>query len=185
MAWASKPTSKLPRPAGASHPANEDLTCRSSPLRAKAALPRAIQNQGLKQGSGQGYYPAFMAYKKCIQVGYIGDIVLFDALNTNEGEGFDLETGIFNCSIPGLYVFSFSILTEDNPIINLVKNGDSIATVFRSYDGAYVFDTMSNQAVIRLEEGDHVYLQFEEYDQQSVYGDPYWKYSSFSGYLIA
>lgn len=127
---------------------------------------------------------AFSVYKTMEQVGNITDVLYFDSITTNVGSGYDPTNSVFTCGTAGMYVFSYTIITQDYPIVILGKNRDILATVFRSYDGAGLYDTISNQVVVQLAAGDQVYLMYMGYDQQSVYGDPYYKYTTFSGYQI-
>ncbi len=135
--------------------------------------------------SGQAVNSAFNVYKTVAQVGNMSDVLTFDSVTTNVGDNFDLTTGVFTCTSPGLYVFSFTIITQDYPIINLCKNQEILATVFRTFDGAGYYDTVGNQAVVQLDQNDQVFLMFLGYDMQEVYGDPYYKYTTFSGYQIS
>ena len=126
-----------------------------------------------------------MVYKTVEQVGNASDILLFDSVTTNAGNAFDVSTGIFTCPTAGMYVFSYTVTTADYPIVVLCRNEDILATVFRSFDGAGLYDTVSNQAVVQLAVGDQVGIIFMGYDSQSVYGDPYYHYTTFSGYMLS
>ena len=130
---------------------------------------------------------AFMAVKTSSQTGNIGDVVTFQEVPTNINNHFNPATNLFTCQFPGTYVFSFAfgVLTgsTNDIVIALVKNGNLvIAAHSRGVDNSD-FGHNSNLAIVNLETGDHVWLQFTYYDGRTIYGNSY-KYNTFSGYLL-
>ncbi|XP_038077229.1 complement C1q and tumor necrosis factor-related protein 9-like [Patiria miniata] len=96
------------------------------------------------------------------------------------GTSFDLETGTFTCSVPGTYVFTFSVLKHANSgevHIHLVKNDYKAIT---TYGQPSQRGQMSGSAVLVLKRGDTVYLTM----RGRVYGDSTYDYTSFSGFLL-
>ncbi|XP_038077525.1 complement C1q and tumor necrosis factor-related protein 9-like, partial [Patiria miniata] len=96
------------------------------------------------------------------------------------GTSFDLETGTFTCSVPGTYVFTFSVLkysTSDYLNIHLVKNNYKVIT---TYGISNQRGQLSGSAVLVLQRGDSVYLTMHGRAQ----GSSTFHYTSFSGFLL-
>ncbi|XP_038077232.1 complement C1q tumor necrosis factor-related protein 3-like [Patiria miniata] len=96
------------------------------------------------------------------------------------GTSFDLETGTFTCSVPGTYVFSFSVLKYSNSgslHIHLVKNSYWVIT---TYGESSQRGQLSGSAVLVLQRGDAVYLAM----YGRVHSDSTQHFSSFSGFLL-
>ncbi|XP_076139045.1 otolin 1b [Alosa pseudoharengus] len=85
--------------------------------------------------------------------------VRFDKVFYN-GEGhYDLATSKFNCTHPGVYVFAYHLTVRNRPLrAALVVNG---ARRLRSRDTLYGqdIDQASNMVLLRLAEGDQVWLE--------------------------
>ncbi|XP_038076518.1 complement C1q subcomponent subunit B-like, partial [Patiria miniata] len=95
------------------------------------------------------------------------------------GTSFDLETGTFTCSVPGTYVFTFSVLkysTGGYLYIHLVKNNYKVIT---TYDTSNQLGQLSGSAVMVLQRGDSVYLTMSG----RAHSTPNYHYTSFSGFL--
>ncbi|XP_038076201.1 complement C1q subcomponent subunit B-like [Patiria miniata] len=96
------------------------------------------------------------------------------------GTSFDLETGTFNCSVPGTYVFTFSVLKYSNSgslYIYLVKNDYKVIT---THGTSNQLGQLSGSAVMVLQRGDTVYLNMYGRAQSSST----YHYTSFSGFLL-
>ncbi|XP_038078913.1 collagen alpha-1(X) chain-like [Patiria miniata] len=96
------------------------------------------------------------------------------------GTSFDLETGTFTCSVPGTYVFTFSVLKYSNGgslYIHLVKNNSKVIS---TYGTSNQRGQLSGSAVLVLQRGDTVYVTMYGKAQ----GDPTYHYTSFSGFLL-
>ncbi|XP_038079115.1 complement C1q subcomponent subunit B-like [Patiria miniata] len=96
------------------------------------------------------------------------------------GTSFDLETGTFTCSVPGTYVFTFSVLKYNNNgnlRIHLVKNNYKVIT---TYGETGQRGQLSGSAVLVLQRGDTVYLTMNG----RAYSDSTYHYTSFSGFLL-
>ncbi|XP_038079091.1 collagen alpha-1(X) chain-like [Patiria miniata] len=96
------------------------------------------------------------------------------------GTTFDLETGTFTCSVPGTYVFMFSVLKNSNSgsfNIHLVKNNHKVIS---TYGQANQRGQLSGSAVLVLQRGDTVHVTM----YGRAYSDSTYKYTSFSGFLL-
>ena len=86
------------------------------------------------------------------------DDLPFEVVHTNVGDDFSATTGRFTCEIPGLYQFSYNIMTYGGAqAVQLVKNNVRINSVYRDTQDS--FDMVSNAAVLHLAAGDQVWLQ--------------------------
>ncbi|XP_069110964.1 complement C1q tumor necrosis factor-related protein 5-like [Argopecten irradians] len=97
---------------------------------------------------------------------------------TNQGGYYDNSTGKFLAPFSGLYMFSaslFNVYAGKKLDTDIVKNGVHTVNVYCS---AWLGDSAcSASLVIRLEEGDHVWL--EDVSGQMVHKD-----STFTGILL-
>ncbi|XP_038076906.1 complement C1q subcomponent subunit B-like [Patiria miniata] len=74
------------------------------------------------------------------------------------GTSFDLETGTFACSVPGTYVFTFTVLKYGNSgdlYIHLVKNDYKVIS---TYGVTSQRGQLSGSVVMVLQRGDTVYV---------------------------
>ncbi|KAK3590579.1 hypothetical protein CHS0354_039711 [Potamilus streckersoni] len=109
----------------------------------------------------------------------LNEIVHFDTILHNEGNGFNKQTGMFTCPVPGIYFFVLSVLTSRGSSIgvSIIVDGEIKA---RSYaDGSIAYDQGSISTMVRCEAGHNVWTSV--YFGSSIYGD---YYSSFSGFLL-
>ena len=92
------------------------------------------------------------------------------------GTNISLETGTFTCSIPGTYVFMFSLTKYPGKLLEvyLKKNAGYFAYVISSRSDEW--EQVSSSALVVLQDEDEVYLQ--------VYGKVYPNYGTFSGFLL-
>ena len=141
--------------------------------------------KGEPGSAGRSRKSAFMAIKTSSQTGDIGEVLTFHEVVTNLNNDFSLATNVFTCFIPGTYSFtlSLSVPINKNPVIRLVKNGDPIVSTYTRTNDEYAVS--SNSAIVNLDEGDHVWLQFKH---NSVRGNTISStaigQTTFSGFLI-
>ena len=130
--------------------------------------------------------PAFTVTKLAPQSAKNGDILTFDQAETNLGSHFSFISNKFTCEIPGTYVFMFTIATNrlgQDPGIDLVKDGARIVRA-HTRNAAADFQQSSQAAVLQLEVGNQVWLQWiESFPAFEVWSDQY-KYVSFTGFLL-
>ncbi|XP_022110947.1 collagen alpha-1(X) chain-like [Acanthaster planci] len=96
------------------------------------------------------------------------------------GTVFDLATGTFTCSVPGTYVFTFSVgkYSPSNLYVHLRKNDDQVVSGASTDHSPN--EQVSGSAVLVLQRGDSVYLTFNG----RAYTGSNRHYTSFSGFLI-
>ncbi|XP_017281787.1 caprin-2 isoform X2 [Kryptolebias marmoratus] len=114
--------------------------------------------------------------------GNLDQPIVFDQLHCNLGEMYDTHIGRFTCPVNGTYIFTFHILklAVNIPLyVNLMCNEEVMVSAYAN-DGAPDHETASNQAILPLFQGDHVWLRLH---RGAIYGST-WKYSTFSGFLL-
>jgi len=83
----------------------------------------------------------------------------FNNVIFSEGPDYDRTTGTFRCVIPGVYVFSVTLLSYPNKYVEavIVRNGNTLAYMYAYNDNHY--GSGSNMAIVRLETGDRVWVR--------------------------
>ena len=151
--------------------------------------PRGLKgstgNQGVKGqkgDKGQSRVSAFSAVRSSSFTPSSSHQALpFNRVPTNIGDDFSASTGRFTCEIPGLYLFTYSIMNNiDDPIVYLMRNDVRINGVYRQDEGRY--DMVSNTAVLQLDAGDQVWLKCR-YSGRGIYSSSN-LFTSFSGVLL-
>ncbi|XP_022099172.1 collagen alpha-1(X) chain-like [Acanthaster planci] len=108
-----------------------------------------------------------------------GGHLTYDQNVFNTGADFDLPTGTFTCSVPGIYVFTFSVLKEPvaaEVYVHLFKNTERTVTAFARNS---MYHQISSSSVMSLVANDQVYLQL--FGQ--VHGTTA-NFTSFAGFLL-
>ncbi|XP_022100032.1 collagen alpha-1(X) chain-like [Acanthaster planci] len=115
-------------------------------------------------------------------IGNPGDIIIFDNIEVNIGDAYDSGTGVFTCSVAGVYFFSVTFLSyHTGPTLDAVlrKNSADILYVYDNHPGFH--HQSSNSAVLVLASGDTVRLVHRSASGGKIHCCPY---SSFTGFLI-
>ncbi|XP_029439316.1 complement C1q tumor necrosis factor-related protein 2 [Rhinatrema bivittatum] len=109
--------------------------------------------------------------------------IKFDKVLMNEGGHYNVTSGKYVCSIPGIYYFTYDItLANKHLAIGLVHNGQYRIKTFDANTGNH--DVASGSTVLPLKQGDEVWLQIFYSEQNGLFYDPYWTDSLFTGFLI-
>jgi len=141
----------------------------------------------------QSNHIAFTAYLDHIadHLG-IGQIVVYNQILINDGNGYNKYTGIFTAPVTGTYFFSFTILvTHTATNVRLVKDGEQLvgAVVYSSNEllptSSYhpVSDQSSNSVVVQLNAGQSVWVEAYAFADTEIDGYPGFRFVSFSGFL--
>nr|XP_022310755.1 collagen alpha-1(X) chain-like [Crassostrea virginica] len=104
--------------------------------------------------------------------------VVFDTVDLNEGHGYDPSTGIFTAPAAGVYVFDWTIMTQQGKYAHtsLVVNG-KLQSWNHCHDYVKTYLSCSKMTVVKLKQGDKVWIGV-------WYGpaDIYKTHTSFSGF---
>ncbi|XP_046361321.1 cerebellin-1-like [Haliotis cracherodii] len=108
------------------------------------------------------------------------DTVIFDTTITNNGEGYNSETGKFTAPLSGSYYFFATVLSGYNTKVEtaVIVNDKEVS---RMYSGAHdAHGSGSNAAVVNLRSGDSVWIRLLYQGGTHVHGF----YSTFSGFIL-
>ncbi len=111
-------------------------------------------------------------------------VIPFDAAPVNEGNAFNLDSGIFTVPVNGIYHFDFSAVEDESAItfsIVLQVNGATVgfAHTYQGTPGSR--DTVSLNASLRLSAGDRVNV-YNNGGGVLFDGSGHWTH--FSGWLV-
>ncbi|XP_033750456.1 uncharacterized protein LOC117334764 [Pecten maximus] len=115
-----------------------------------------------------------------------GHIIQFQDIKTNIGNNYHPTTGVFTCSRPGIYVFSWSLRVNYGPAhgINseIVRNGVGFGRSSVGSGGSDdKFSQGSSTAAIQLDQGDEVWVRVHSlFSGTNI--EP--TYSMFTGFLV-
>ncbi|XP_063404333.1 complement C1q-like protein 4 [Mytilus trossulus] len=120
---------------------------------------------------------AFSAYRSNSQSLSNGEIVIFDGVWTNVGNGYVRSIGVFKAPNPGLYHLTAVVISTDGKSLrlNLYHNRVRMTRSYLTGDG---FKTGTFDVVIHLQMGDKVYI---DSDQIRTIVSNSNKYVTFSG----
>ncbi|XP_063401902.1 uncharacterized protein LOC134686159 [Mytilus trossulus] len=123
---------------------------------------------------------AFSAYRTSSQVSAIKEIVRFDKVWTNEGNGYDPLTGIFTAPRAGLYHITAVVMSPSAKTLYLRLYLNKVPTA-----GSHVcgdgHKTGTYDVVFSLQMGDEIYIAESGYNIYSDTGT----YITFSGHSVA
>ncbi|KAI1291743.1 Acidic phospholipase A2 PA4 [Halotydeus destructor] len=118
-----------------------------------------------------------------IKAGRNEQYISFQAMVVNNNADFNPLYGVFKCTSPGIYSFSFTLMSPEkkNLRVSLRTNRIPVLTV---YSGAANYNAVSGSTLIPLSEDDIVYLYIEQgemYESNSVNR----AFGSFSGFQVS
>eukprot|EP00105_Crassostrea_gigas_P010533 XP_011425847.1 PREDICTED: complement C1q subcomponent subunit B-like [Crassostrea gigas] len=110
-----------------------------------------------------------------------GQTLKFDAILTNDGNGYDDRTGVFTCPVAGTYMFVVDALSYPGLWLFLKVNKKTVAkvNVSSNYKDKPLVQ-ISRTVIVKLKSGDHVQVQ-NIGNNGFIY---YALYSGFSGLLL-
>ena len=112
------------------------------------------------------------------------EVVKFDKVWTNIGNGYNSSSGVFTAPRGGVYQFSCSAMTGHGKTlrIHLMKNDQRTVSLYPGNSG-HNMGTLS--MVLELKKGDRVYIKHPGSGHNSLYSESEYNYSMFSGYFIS
>ncbi|KAH3755669.1 hypothetical protein DPMN_190367 [Dreissena polymorpha] len=110
-----------------------------------------------------------------------GQDIIFQSVNINEGQGYDVASGRFTVSVPGMYAFAvqFCVQATQHAYIDIVKQGTILQ---RSISQIAGYHCMSMQAFTMAAISDQIWVRSA--DVTSYLYDDGNSFTSFSGVLI-
>ncbi|WAR09546.1 C1QL3-like protein [Mya arenaria] len=111
------------------------------------------------------------------------DTVVYDQVFINDFNGYNPNTGIFTCPIPGVYIFHFhGYSTNKDTVMWLdLKHNDQQVVSVSGYNSHTVG---SNTVMLKLRKQDRIQVKSREKIQFALFGLPTQVYSTFTGYLV-
>ncbi|NXU68421.1 C1QA protein, partial [Horornis vulcanius] len=125
--------------------------------------------------------PAFSASR--LSPPRTGTTVVFDRVITNQENSYNPQTGKFTCSIPGLYYFTFQVVSSGNLCLSITKNGLRVVS-FCDNNSQGILQVNSGSSVLGLALGDQVSLTTDPARGSSIYSGSEAD-SVFSGFLVS
>ena len=113
-------------------------------------------------------------------------VIPFELARLNEGNAFNLTSGIFTAPVPGIYHFDFSAVksTSDSLLkIHLQVNGVAVGATYTYQTSDGSLDVISLSASLRLAAGDRVNLYHGLRGEIRDGGIPP-AFTHFSGWLV-
>ncbi|KAK3590572.1 hypothetical protein CHS0354_039704 [Potamilus streckersoni] len=142
-----------------------------------------LQKSGILKRQGRGIANKQIGFSATIVKGVVqviqNEIIHFDTVLHNEGNGFNKQTGVFTCPLSGTYFFTISLLTHPGSpaYVHLIVNGQIKANSF-AYGITYS-DQGSISTIVRCEAGQNVWISL--FGGTQIYGE---YYTSFSGFFL-
>lgn len=111
----------------------------------------------------------------------VGQTVKYDAVLTNDGNGYDNRTGVFVCPVAGTYMFVVDSLSHPRIWLELKVNRQTVGRLHVSpHQNGDPLVQISRTVIVKLRPGDHVKIE-NIADNGIVYSD---MYSGFTGILL-
>lgn len=115
--------------------------------------------------------------------------LIFGTVKTNIGLGYHKEDGIFIVPISGLYVFSWTVIAENNgwASVEIVVNANVLGTMFANDSGFSGdhnnWESGTGLIVVNVNDGDHVFIRMKENGRGIIHSDARGR-TSFSGWKL-
>lgn len=110
-----------------------------------------------------------------------GQTIKYDAILTNDGNGYDYRTGVFTCSVAGTYMVVVDSLSKPGIWLFLKVNNNAVGKLHVSVaHKEKPFIQISRTVIVQLKSGDHV--RVENYSNNGIIHDG--PYSGFTGVLL-
>ncbi|KAK3590478.1 hypothetical protein CHS0354_015645 [Potamilus streckersoni] len=153
-----------------------------------------VKNNNNLNGSGRGIrrdvipdHAAFTAYIDHSLTGIFNEMIIrFPTTLLNDGNAYNIHTGIFTVPTDGTYLFIFSIVRfhPTQLVAKLVvdNSGKVDAIADPAHDGNEHQGT--NAAILRLQKGQSVWVEAYHVEAETLFSLPNERYCTFSGVLL-
>ncbi|NWV93573.1 C1QA protein, partial [Machaerirhynchus nigripectus] len=112
-----------------------------------------------------------------------GTTVVFDRIITNQENSYSPQTGKFTCSVPGLYYFTYQVVSSGDLCLSITKNSLRVVS-FCDDNSRGLLQVNSGSSVLSLAVGDQVSLTTDPARGSSIYSGSEAD-SVFSGFLVS
>ena len=110
----------------------------------------------------------------------IDDVVKFEDVKVNRGQGYNPSTGVFTAPRKGLYHFSCVIMAHSSHQVHYQLNKNNAAYI-RGYSNKSGYATSTISDVIEMKKGDRVFIKHRGSNSEEITGN---HHSTFSGYFM-
>ncbi|NWX51706.1 C1QA protein, partial [Steatornis caripensis] len=124
--------------------------------------------------------PAFSASRRSPPS--MGRTVVFDNIITNQEGSYSPQTGVFTCSIPGLYYFAYQVVSSGDLCLSITKNSEHVVG-FCDYNSRSILQVNSGSSVLSLAVGDRVSVSTDPARGSMIYSGSEAD-SVFSGFML-
>merc|ERR1719239_58103 len=109
------------------------------------------------------------------------NVVVFNRLTTNAGNGYDPATGLFTCPVSGYYVLDVHVQGQHNSLVAVFMylNGSEIAYAYADDNAEY--ESASGHLEVLLKQGDRVNVKTFHTSYLTGHGN---RPCTFSGHLV-
>ncbi|XP_070568378.1 complement C1q tumor necrosis factor-related protein 3-like isoform X2 [Ptychodera flava] len=109
--------------------------------------------------------------------------VTYQKIYTNMGNGFNIGTGKFTCSVSGVYFFMISANRKNDQslFMCLMKNDEQLPCIYVAHSANRYHGSASNSVIIDLQHGDEVWVRLAS--GYALYSNVN-EYTTFTGYLL-
>ncbi|XP_028912722.1 complement C1q tumor necrosis factor-related protein 1 isoform X2 [Ornithorhynchus anatinus] len=138
-------------------------------------------------GSGcKNHYAAFsVGRRKALHSNDYYQTLIFDTEFVNLYRHFNMFTGHFYCSVPGVYFFSLNVHTwnQKETYLHVMKNEAEAVILYAQASDRSIMQSQS--LMLELREGDEVWVRIYKGERENaVFSDEFDTYVTFSGYLV-
>ncbi|XP_077998033.1 uncharacterized protein LOC144451134 [Glandiceps talaboti] len=111
------------------------------------------------------------------------EVIVYDKVYSNDGNGYNTSTGKFTCPVSGMYYFMISALQHNsyNLHVCLMKNTTQLPCIHVRNSGGRQYGAASNSVIIDVDQGDEIWARL--YSGYAVYSSGY-EFTTFTGYLL-
>ncbi|XP_072098506.1 complement C1q tumor necrosis factor-related protein 1 isoform X2 [Mobula birostris] len=161
----------------------------------RAGIPGPPGPAGLKGAKGNTgrfgdpcklYYAAFsVGRKKELHSDNYYQILVFDTVYVNLYDQFNMFTGKFYCSIPGVYHFSLNVHTwnQKETYMHIMKNDEEVVILYAQPSDRSIMQSQS--IMMDLDQNDEVWVRLFKGDRENaIFSDGFDTYITFNGFLI-
>ena len=110
----------------------------------------------------------------------IDDVVTFDDVRVNRGQGYNSLTGVFTAPRKGLYHFSCVITAHSSHHVHYQLNKND-AVYINGYSNKSGHATSTISDVVEMKKGDRVFIKHGNSNYEEITGS---HHSTFSGYFL-
>ncbi|GCB68624.1 hypothetical protein scyTo_0005334 [Scyliorhinus torazame] len=132
------------------------------------------------------YYAAFsVGRKKELHSNNYYQTLVFDTVYVNLYDQFNMFTGRFYCSIPGIYHFILNVHTwnQKETYMHIMKNDEEVVILYAQPSDRSIMQSQS--IMVDLKQDDEVWIRlFKGERENAIFSDGFDTYITFNGYLI-